>query len=126
MKLTFIEKIGSSGVLLTALACPVCWPLFASIGGALGLGFLAPYESVLMVYVFPLFVSVALLGTVLSYRYHRELLPLIIGVVSALFVLVGFYINWQLTLMYVGIFGLLISSALSFRANRKAKLKCQN
>lgn len=125
MKLTFIDKIGSVGTFLTALACPVCWPLFASLGGALGLGVLAPYEGVFMNYVFPGFVISALAGALLSYRYHRSRSVLAVGVLSGLMVLYGFYVGWQLAFMYAGIFGLLLSSALSYFVNRNKAQLCQ-
>jgi mercuric ion transport protein len=126
LKLTFIDKVGSIGMFITALACPVCWPLFAGIGGALGLGILAPWEGIMMDYVFPPFVLVALIGTVLSYRNHRQLIPLVFGVASASFILFGFYVGWQLILMYIGIFGLLIASVLSYLANKKQAMICES
>ena len=125
MKLTFVDKLGSAGTFLTALACPVCWPLFASLGGALGLGVLAPYEGILMNYVFPGFVILAVAGAILGYLNHKSPIPLALGVLSGLMVLYGFYVGWQLILMYVGIFGLLLSSVLSYMANRKKALLCR-
>ncbi len=125
MKLTFVDKFGSIGVFVTALACPVCWPLFAGLGSALGLGMLAPWEGLMMDYVFPPFVVVALVGTLISYSNHKKLIPTILGVGSALLVLYGFYVGWQLVLMYIGIFGLLISSVLSFFANKRQAKICQ-
>lgn len=124
MNLTSIDKIGSTGMIFTVLACPVCWPLFAGLGGALGLGVLAPFEGIMMDYVFPPFVVLTLIGSILSFQYHKQRLPLIVGILSGLLVLYGFYVGWQLTLMYIGIFGLLISSILSYLANRKQGLIC--
>lgn len=118
MRITIVDKIGSIGTLLTAMACPVCWPLFATAGSALGLGILQPYEGILMVYVFPAFIITALVGAVLSYRHHRKPGPLITGIVSGALALYGFYVDWQVVLMYIGIFGLLVSSIMSFAANR--------
>lgn len=111
---------------ITALSCPVCWPLFAGIGGALGLGILAPWEGIMMNYVFPPFVVVALIGTVFSYKNHQQVVPLVFGVLSGSLVLFGFYVGWQLMLMYIGIFGLLVSSVLSFLANKKQAKICQS
>lgn len=124
MKLTFIDKIGSTGVFLTALACPACWPLFAGLGSVLGLGVLAPWEGFMMDFVFPPFVVLSLVGTILSYSNHKQVIPLVFGVLSASLILYGFYVGWQLTLMYIGFFGLLISSVLSFLANKKQAKIC--
>lgn len=111
---------------MTALACPVCWPLFAGVGGTLGLGILAPWEGIMMNYVFPPFVVVALIGTVLSYRNHRQVIPLILGVLSGSLILFGFYVGWQLMLMYIGIFGLLAASVLSYLANKQQAKICES
>jgi len=126
MKLTFIDRIGSLGTLMTAMACPVCWPLFATVGSLLGLGALAPWEGIMMSYVFPPFVIMSLIGTYLSYRNHHQSFPLICGLISGILILFGFYVSWQLTLMYVGIFGLVISSVFSYLANRKQAKICGN
>lgn len=125
LKIVFLDKFGAVGTFLTALSCPACWPLFASVGSALGLGFLLPYEAILMQVAFPLFVVISLLGSVLSYRYHKQILPLALGCISALLILYGFYGGWHLNLMYVGIFGILASSVLSYLAKRKQDLICQ-
>jgi len=123
MKFLFLEKTGAIATLVTAMACPACWPLFAGIGSALGLGLLLPLEGLLMNIVFPVVVVVAIAGSVVSFRSHRRLTPLLTGLVSGGLILFGFYVQWQLTLMYIGIFGLLISSALGHLANqRQAKL----
>ena len=125
MNITFVDKVGSFGVLVTALSCPACWPLFASVGSALGLGILLPYEPYLMNYAFPGFMGLTLVGAVLAYRFHKNIIPLIIGVLSPLLALYGFYFGWIVLLMYIGIFGCLVSAGLSYWANRKQKLLCQ-
>ena len=122
MKLTFVEKVGSLGVLGTAAACPVCWPLFATAGSAMGLGILAPYEPVIMNVVFPGFVLIALVGGVFGFLNHRKLLPLILNIASVSLILYGFYGGWHLVLMYIGIFGVLISSVLGYLANRQCRI----
>jgi hypothetical protein len=40
-----IEKAGSIGAIIGALACPICFPKIAIIGSAIGLGVLAPFEG---------------------------------------------------------------------------------
>lgn len=120
--LGILEKVGSIGTFITAAACPVCWPLFASIGATLGLGILAPYEGVLMTIVFPAFILISVVGTILSFINHRTYLPLLVSLLSAALVLYGFYGGWHLTLMYIGIFGLLAGSVLGFFANKKCKV----
>lgn len=122
MKLAFVDKIGSLGVLATAAACPVCWPLFASAGSALGLGVLAPYEPFLMNAVFPAFVLVALIGGIVAFMNHRRYPPLIVNLASVAMILYGFYGGWHLVLMYIGIFGVVISSVLAHFSNRRCRI----
>lgn len=125
MNLLFLDKVGAIGTLVTALACPACWPLFATVGSTLGLGILLPWEGILMNFVFPPFVVLATVGSALSYRSHKKLLPPIIGIVSGAITIFGFYVGWQLTLMYIGIFGLLASSILGHFANRRQAKICK-
>ena len=125
MNLLIIEKFGAIGTLITAMACPACWPLFATVGSTLGLGVLLPWEGILMNFVFPPFVALATVGSVLSFRSHRKRLPLIVGVFSGATIIFGFYVGWQLLLMYIGIFGLLISSILGHIANQQQAKLCK-
>lgn len=125
MKFLFIDKIGAIGTLVTAMACPACWPLFATVGSALGLGILLPWEGILMNFVFPTTAALATVGSVLSFRSHKKRLPLIVGLLSGAAILLGFYVGWQLLLMYIGIFGLLISSILGHLANRQQEKLCK-
>jgi hypothetical protein len=45
MQRTVVEKVGSIGAIIAALACPICFPKLALVGLAVGLGVLAPYEG---------------------------------------------------------------------------------
>jgi mercuric ion transport protein len=124
MRVIFIEQSASVGVLLTAMACPACWPLFALLGSSLGLGILAPWEGVLMNYVFPPFVVLGAIGSILSFKSHNKIIPLLIGLASAAMILFGFYAGWLLVLMYVGIFGMMLASVLSYIEAKKRKEIC--
>ena len=122
VKLDIFEKIGSVGTFIVASACPVCWPLFIPIGSALGLGFLQPYEGIMMNYVFPLLVVITLIGSYLGYRIHRTFVPLAVTGVSVALILIGFYGGWHLVLMYIGIIGVLVGSVLGFMAKKKCNI----
>ncbi len=81
MKLGFVEKVGSIGSIIAAAACPACFPLLAVVGAALGLGVLRPLEGTAFL-AFQVLVGVALVGNIISFLNHRELLPLIVGIIS--------------------------------------------
>jgi mercuric ion transport protein len=123
VKLGFVDKIGSLGTFLVASACPVCWPLFIPVGSALGLGFLQQYEGIMMDFVFPPFVLLTLLGSYFAYRVHKTKYPLIVSTLSGLLIFIGFYGGWQLILMYIGIFGLLLGSILAVMANKQCEVQ---
>ncbi len=75
--------------------------------------------------VFPGFVTIALIGCILSFLHHKDFLPLAVGVASALLIFYGFYGGWYRLPMYIGIFGLPISAALSFLSIRRKSLVCE-
>lgn len=85
MKSGFIEKCGSIGAFLTALACPACFPLLAATSAALGLGVFQPLEGIVFT-LFKIFVFIALIGNVLAYLKHQKLILLIVGVLGPLLV----------------------------------------
>ena len=123
MKWEFVEKLGSIGSLLAAAACPACFPLLAVVGATVGLGVLRPFEGVVFL-VFRVLVGIAFIGNILTYFNHRQILPLILGVLSPLLIFFTFYVYWNTFVLYAGLFGLLITSVLNSVANRKCKT-CQ-
>ncbi len=104
-----MEKLGTGGALLAALACPVCFPKFALVGAALGLGVLAPFEGYTALAVQGLFV-LAYVGQVLAFRRHRNrwLLAFATGVTALLFA--GFYAVPSSIVLQFALLGLVISS----------------
>lgn len=125
MRSGFIEKIGSIGTFLTALltvlvklTCPACFPLFAAVSAALGLGVLQPFEGIAFV-LFKLFVLIALIGNVFAYLKHRKVLPLAVGVLGPILIFLALYAFFHSALLYTGLFALLLASILNFFANRQ-------
>jgi len=74
MRLQFLDKFGAIGAASAAVACPVCFPLIAVVSSTLGLGFLRPYEGLIM-YVFQGLVVVSLVGSVLTYLSRKKSIP---------------------------------------------------
>jgi len=42
------DKAGALGSVVSAMGCGVCFPAIASLGAAIGLGFLSEYEGLLL------------------------------------------------------------------------------
>src|SRR5438477_11256198 len=104
-----LDRIGSAGVLVAAIAAPCCFPLFAAIGAAAGLSVLERYEGVILL-VFQGFALLTLAGLAFSFRRNRNFGPLIIGVVSCAALVIHFYLSFSLALLYSGLFGLIAST----------------
>lgn len=95
--------------LLPKLACPACWPAYAGLLGALGLGFVdyTPYLLPLSV----LFIGVVL--ATLAYRapQRRGYKPLLLGMFASGLLLLGKFQYDSDTLLYLGL-GLLIGASV--------------
>ncbi len=63
--MSLIEKAGAAGALISAAACPLCFPKLALIGAAIGLGALAPFEGWIAIAVQVLAIT-AMIGQILS------------------------------------------------------------
>ena len=109
------DKAGALGSVVSAMGCAACFPATASLGAAIGLGFLQEYEGLFISKLLPLFAVVALLANALGWlshrQWHRSLLL--------------FFGNWwTANLLYVGLalmVGVSIWDLLS-PANRRCEL----
>ena len=109
----FSEKLGSIGAVLTAAACPVCFPKLALLGALFGLGALGAYESQFFIAAQALIV-VALVGHVLSYFGHRNRWLLGAAILSGAAVFAGLYLLESEVMIYAGLAGLVVTSATGF------------
>ena len=66
------DKTGLLGSLLTAMGCATCFPALASLGAAIGLGFLSRYEGLFIRVLLPVFAGLALLANGWSALEHRR------------------------------------------------------
>ena len=123
MKTKILDKFGAIGAILALIAsasCPACFPILGVIGATLGLGFLQPYEGIIL-YVFQFFVLLSLIGNILAYVGHRKIYALVVGTVSPMLIFFAFYIKFDYRIIYIGLFGLFISAILNYIENRKCK-----
>ncbi len=61
------DKAGSLGALVAAMGCAMCFPAIASLGTAIGLGFLSHWEWPLINTVLPAFAGLAIVMQVLGW-----------------------------------------------------------
>ena len=115
-----LDRIGSAGALVAAIAAPCCFPLFAAVGTAAGLSALGRYEGVILL-IFQGFALLTLAGLAFSFRRNRNFGPLIIGVVSCAALAFHFYRTFSLSLLYGGLFGLIAATVWNYLSTSRTK-----
>ena len=104
--LTAIPGIGVS--LLPKLACPLCWPAYAGLLSAVGLGFLISTKYLLPITAVFLVLAVGVLGFRANRRHGYG--PFILGLIAATGVLVGKFWLSSNAAMYAAVGILVIAS----------------
>ena len=89
------DKAGSIGSIVSAMGCAMCFPAIASIGAALGLGFLSRYEGLFVNTLLPVFASIALIANALGYWSHRQWRRSVLGMIGLALVLATLYPLWE-------------------------------
>ena len=116
-----LDRIGSVGALLAAIAAPCCFPLFAAIGTAAGLGALGQYEGIIL-YIFQAFALIAFVGLAISFWKHRKLGPILLGAFSCGLLAYHFYLNFSLAALYSGLFGIVAATLWNYLINRGGEI----
>lgn len=114
------DKAGALGSIVSAMGCGACFPALASLGTALGLGFLSQFEKVFITVLLPLFAALALLANALGWFSHRQWHRSALGMIGPTLVLVANF-NGAVTLLYVGLATMVAVSVWDFvsPANRR-------
>ena len=122
----YLDKVGSFGSVLTAAACPACFPQLAAFGTLVGLGALGSYEGAIFL-VTKLLVGIAIVGHVLAYFTHRVVWLPILGAGGGGFFFLGMYLFGSETVIYLGLGAMVLASitdlVLRFRRRRRLALR---
>jgi len=86
------DKAGLLGSVVSAAACVNCFPALASLGAAIGLGVLSPFESAFIRVVLPIFALIALLANALGWLSHRQWWRSALGMLGPALVLVAVFV----------------------------------
>lgn len=102
------DKAGLIGSVVSAMGCASCFPALASLGAAIGLGFLSQYEGLFITTLLPLFAALALLANALGWLTHRRWQRSVLGAIGPLLVLLAamlmrFYGLPTAPLLYIGL-----------------------
>ena len=105
------DKSGSFGAVIAAMGCSFCFPAIASLAAAIGLGFLAQWEGLLLTKVLPGAAILTLLVNVLGYFYHRQWYRSFVGVIGPIAILlilnIWFVTYWRTDAIYAAL-GLMV------------------
>jgi mercuric ion transport protein len=101
------DKVGSLGSLVSAMGCAMCFPAIASIGAAIGLGFLSRYEGLFVNTLLPVFAGTVLIAHALGGLSHRQWHRSALGMLGPALVLATLYplwtYGWSTYLFYAGL-----------------------
>jgi mercuric ion transport protein len=102
------DKSGAFGGVIAAMGCAVCFPALASLGAAIGLGFLTQWEDLFMTTLIPLFAWIALLANALGWFSHRQWHRSLIGMAGPTLILLSLYpwfmYPWFKVTLFTGLF----------------------
>ncbi|ASM54332.1 organomercurial transporter MerC (plasmid) [Moraxella osloensis] len=109
------DKAGSIGALVSAMGCAMCFPAIASLGAAIGMGFLSQWEGVFINTLLPLFAVLALAMNILGWFSHRQWHRSFIGSIGPILVLLSLYpwfqYGWSSYVTYTGL-GLMVAVSI--------------
>lgn len=124
MSTNTLDKVGSIGAVIAGAAVPCCFPFLSLIGSILGLSFFARYEGVI-IYLIQGLVLLALAGSIIAYRGHHKVLPLILAAASTASVLYGMNTGLDIYYIYGGMIGLLIVAVWNTVEARRCADACK-
>lgn len=109
------DKSGSLGAVIAAMGCSFCFPAMASLGAAIGLGFLAQYEGFLLTKVLPAAAILTLAVNLLGYWFHRQWYRTLLGVIGPIAILLilnfWFATHWRNDVIYSAL-GLMVAVSI--------------
>ena len=101
------DKSGALGAIGSTMGCAMCFPAMASIGAAIGLGFLSQWEGLFLNTLLPLFAWIALGANALGWVSHRQWHRSLTGMVGPVIVLLSLYpwfqYGWSTWTLYGGL-----------------------
>lgn len=123
----FGEKAGSFGALVSAMGCTMCFPAIASLGGAIGVGFLSQWEGLFVNTLLPTFAVVVFIAHGIGGLSHRQWHRSLLGMIGPLLLLLSLYpwfqYIWSTNVTYASL-GLMIAVSiwdLIWPANNRCK-----
>jgi mercuric ion transport protein len=86
------DKAGLLGSIAAAMGCASCFPAIASLGAAIGLGFLSQYEGLFIRILLPAFAGIALFANAIGWLNHRQWRRTALGLIGPVLVLTAVFV----------------------------------
>jgi mercuric ion transport protein len=86
------DKAGLLGSIVSAMGCASCFPAIASLGAAIGLGFLSQYEGLFIRILLPAFAGIALFANAIGWLNHRQWRRTALGLIGPVLVLTAVFV----------------------------------
>jgi len=86
------DKAGLLGSIASAMGCASCFPAIASLGAAIGLGFLSQYEGLFIRILLPAFAVIALFANAIGWLNHRQWRRTALGLIGPALVLTAVFV----------------------------------
>jgi mercuric ion transport protein len=111
------DKFGFGAALVAGAGCSVCFPALAGVGATVGLGFLAPFEGVLVYVVIPTIAVLLALINVLGFFNNWQWYRVVLGLIGPVLILIGAFAMSELV-FYSGLAAVLGVSLWDMLSNR--------
>lgn len=83
------DKAGVIGAIVASFGCASCFPAVATIGAAIGLGFLGRWEGLFVRILIPIFAIVTLFANLTGWFSYRQWLRTLAGSIGPILALIG-------------------------------------
>lgn len=84
-----VDKVGVIAAVVGSFSCAACFPAAASLGAAIGLGFLSRWESLFVHILIPVFAIAVLLANLAGWFTHRVWYRTALGSLGPVMALLG-------------------------------------
>jgi hypothetical protein len=117
------DKLGAAAAFFSAVASPCCFPLFATIGGALGLGSI-PILRGNAPGLIQAMTALAFVGQIAAYRQYRRRGPLLTSAASVGLVIIAYFVSYHVHFIYGALAGLTVAAVWNLVISRGARSCC--
>jgi hypothetical protein len=119
--LFWLDRVGSVGALVAAVAAPCCLPIFATLASAIGIAAIGLDEGVVL-YLLQGCALLSLVGVAFAFTRHRHIGPLLLALISVCGLLICLHFSFSVFVIYGALAGLCLASIWNYVLLRKGRM----